>query len=66
MAYSEAQKRASMKYNKAAYDRVELRLPKGQKKQVEARAKSLGKSLNGYISGLIDEDMRQAPEAPAE
>ena len=57
MPYSEAQKRATMKYNAAAYDRIELRVPKGRKAEVEAHAKSKGESINGLVNTLIRTDM---------
>jgi predicted HicB family RNase H-like nuclease len=57
MAYSEAQKRATMKYNAAAYDRIELRVPKGRKADIEAHAKTKGESINGLVNSLIREDM---------
>lgn len=57
MAYSEAQKRATMKYNAAAYDRIELRVPKGRKADIEAHAKGKGESINGLVNALIRDDM---------
>ena len=63
MAISKAQRKAVAKYNAANYDRVELRLPKGRKAVVEARAKALGGSINSYINGLIEADIGEAAEA---
>ena len=57
MAIAPAQRRAVAKYNAANYDRVELRLPKGRKAEVDAHAHGLGQSLNGYINALIRADM---------
>lgn len=57
MPYSEAQKRATMKYNAAAYDRIELRVPKGRKSAVEAHAKAKGESINGLVNALLRTDM---------
>lgn len=57
MPYSEAQKRATMKYNAAAYDRIELRVPKGRKSAVEAHAKAKGESINGLVNALLRADM---------
>ena len=57
MPYNEAQKRATAKYNAKAYDRVEFKVKKGQKEAIQARAEELGKSVNGYIVDLIEEDM---------
>lgn len=55
--YSEAQNKASQRYQKKAYDTYLLRLHKGQKEQIQAYAESNGESLNGYINRLIAEDM---------
>ncbi len=35
------------------YDRINLTVPKGMKAQIEERAKSEGKSTNGFIADLI-------------
>ena len=45
-------------YSRKNYDKILLTMPKGKKDRVKARADELGKSTNGYINGLIDEDMR--------
>ena len=52
---SEAQRRAVAKYNAANYDRVELRLEKGQKAVAKAHAERQGESLNGFINRVIAE-----------
>lgn len=57
MAYTEAQKKATAKYNAKAYDRIEIKVPKGEKEKIKAHAESLGMSLNAYIVGLIERDM---------
>ena len=38
-------------------DEIKLRIPKGQKSTVEARAKENGESVNGYINGLLRADL---------
>ena len=40
MAITEAQKRASAKYNAKAYDRIELKVKKGHKAKIKAHAES--------------------------
>ncbi len=55
--YSEAQNKASQRYQKKAYDTYLLRLYKGQKEQIQAYAEANGESLNSYINRLIAEDM---------
>lgn len=59
MALSDAHKRAVAKYNTANYDRVELRLPKGQKDPVKAHAEAQGESLNAFINRAINEAMER-------
>lgn len=57
MAYSEAQKRATIKYKAKTYDRVELQIKKGMKDIYKAQAEKRGLSLNAYIVSLIEKDM---------
>lgn len=57
MAIKPSQRKAVAKYNASNYDRVELRLPKGRKAEVEQHAQSVGETINGYVNGLIREDM---------
>lgn len=57
MAISESQRKAVAKYNAANYDRVELRIPKGKKQELQAHADSQGESLNAFINRAITETM---------
>lgn len=59
MAYSEAQKRATLKYRDKAYDRFELQFKKGAKEAYKAQATKRGLSLNAYIVSLIEKDMEE-------
>ena len=59
MPISEAQGKAVAKYNAANYDRVELRLKKGQKDIIKAHAESRGESLNNFVSRAISETMER-------
>ena len=56
---SDAQRRAVAKYNAANYDRVELRLEKGQKSITKAHAEAQGESLNAFINRAITETMER-------
>lgn len=47
--YSDAQKEATARYNKKAYDRIDVVVPKGQREIIKAFAASQGKSLNRLI-----------------
>lgn len=51
------QTRATNKYHKKAYDRINLIVKKGEKEIIKQRAEQLGKSVNQYISDLIKKDM---------
>jgi len=70
---SEARKRANAKYNASAYDRIELKVPKGKKDAIKVHAMqyqpevggigtagySPAGSLQGFISRAIDETMER-------
>lgn len=51
--------RAIEKYKKKTYDRIELLVYKGEKQQIKAFAESRGKSVNGFITDLIREEMKR-------
>jgi len=57
MPISKAQQKAVNKYIKGNYDRLNVTIPKGRKQAVEAHAKKQGESVNGYVNGLIRDDM---------
>lgn len=59
MPYSEAQKKATMKYKAKAYDRLELQLKKGTKDIYRKHAEKKGMSLNSYFIYLIEQDMQR-------
>lgn len=59
MAYSEAQKRATIKYKEKAYDRLEIQLKKGMKEEYRAQAEQKGMSLNAYIVSLLEKDKEE-------
>ncbi len=61
MAYSEAQKRATLKYKAKNYDQMNLQLKKGAKDIYKAQAAKRGLSLNAYIIQLIEKDMEEHP-----
>lgn len=60
MPYSEAQKRATMKYKEKTYDRLELQLKKGKKEEYRAQATEHGMSLNAYIISLLEKDREKS------
>lgn len=59
---SEAQIKANTKYQSKAYDRILLRVSKGNRDKIQLRAKQLGMSVNSYILHLIDVDISGEPE----
>lgn len=62
---SKAQQKCVSRYEAANYDKILVRLPKGQRETVKAQADSAGKSLNAYLVGLIEgETPAPAPKAP--
>lgn len=62
MTISEAQKKAVAKYNATNYDRIELRVEKGQKDIIKGHAESKGESLNGFINRAITEAIKRDNE----
>ena len=68
MAYSDAQKEATARYNKKAYDFISVVVPKGKRKRISDYAASQGKSMNRFINDAIDAQMppeRQKNNRPA-
>jgi hypothetical protein len=41
------------RYNAKAYDRIMLRVPKGQKEAIEAAAEAVGESVNEYTNKAL-------------
>lgn len=62
MAYSDAQKEATARYNKKAYDRIDLIVKKGQRQIIKDFAASQGKSLNRFICDAIEAEMNKHKE----
>ena len=55
MAYTEAQKKATNKWIKNNYDRINVTLPSGQKSVWKAAAEREGLSLNDLIRKCVSE-----------
>lgn len=62
MAYSDAQKEATARYNKKAYDRIDLIVKKGQRQVIKDFAASQGKSLNRFILDAVESEMNRIKE----
>ena len=59
---TKAHLKATNKWIKESFDRFTVRLPKGGKDKIKARADSLSMSLNAYIVGLIEKNMLDSPQ----
>ncbi len=59
MAYSDAQKEATARYNKKTYDRIEIKVKKGQKDRIVQYAAQQGKSVTQFIVELINKEMAE-------
>lgn len=56
---SDAQKEATARYNKKTYDRIEIKVKKGRKKEIFDYAEKHHKSVNQFIIDLIDREMKK-------
>ncbi len=45
------------KFNREAYDRINLTVPKGEKEMIKAAADQTGESVNGFIWRLIQAEL---------
>ena len=59
MGYTEAQKEATARYNKKAYDRIDIIVPKGKREVIKRFARKQGKSTNRFINDAIDKAMSE-------
>ena len=62
LKYSDAQKEATARYNKKAYDRIQIVVRKGQRQIIKDYAASQGKSLNRFICDAIAAQMPDTKE----
>ena len=56
MAYTEASKRATMKYVKEHYDIIKIKKKKGKKEEIKDLAASKNMSMNEYFKWLLRND----------
>lgn len=61
MAFKDKEKaiKYNNEFNKNAYDRINLAVPKGEKDKIKSHAESRGESVNGFIKRAIDETMER-------
>ena len=53
MSVSEAQKRATLKWQKEKTDEVRFRVPKGERARIQAHAEQQGESATAFIKRAI-------------
>ena len=58
--YYDSQKEATARYNKKAYDRINVIVKKGQRQVIKDFAASQGKSPNRFICDAIEYQMKQS------
>ena len=51
------------RYEDKAYDKILVRMPKGQKDLIQAHAEAQGESTNGFINRAISETMERDGKA---
>ena len=54
------------RYQDKAYDKILVRLPKGQKDTLQAHAQAQGESVNAFIGRAISETIERDKTAPTE
>ena len=59
MSVSEAQKRATLKWQKEKTDEVRFRVPKGERARIQAHAEQQGESATAFIKRAIREAMER-------
>ena len=57
--YTEAQKRATMKYLQDKTDDIRLRVPKGTKERWKAAAEAQGKSMTQMVVELMEAELQR-------
>lgn len=59
LAYSDAQREATARYNKKSYDRIEIKVKKGEKAKIAGFAKSHNLSVNQFITRAVYREMER-------
>ena len=58
MAYTEAQKKASIKYISEKTDDIRLRVPKGLKEKYRIEAEKRGVSMTQFIINCVEKEIK--------
>lgn len=59
MAYSKAQKKATMKWEKENYDQIKFTAPKGFNERLKQAAELAGKSKRQFIVETLEKEMEK-------
>lgn len=59
MPYTEAQKKASIKYMTEKTDDIRLRVPKGLKEKYKAEAEKRGSSMTQFIISCVEKEINR-------
>ena len=59
MSVSEAQKKASEKWQHEKVDDIRFRVAKGKRAVIQAHAQSQGESVNAFLNRAVDETMER-------
>lgn len=62
LKYTDAQKEATARHNKKAYDRINIIVKKGQREIIKQYAAKQGKSLNRFVLDAIEKEMNRGKE----
>lgn len=60
--YYDSQKEATARYNKKAYDRINIIVKKGQREIIKEFASRQGKSLNRFVLDAVEAEMERIKE----
>ena len=60
--YYDSQKEATARYNKKAYDRINIIVKKGQREIIKEFASKQGKSLNRFVLDAVEAEMNKTKE----
>ena len=60
--YYDSQKEATARYNKKAYDRINIIVKKGQREIIKDFAAKQGKSLNRFVLDAVEAEMNRIKE----
>lgn len=66
MSYNEAQKKATMKYQKEKLEQIAIRVPKGDRAALKAEAEQKGQSMAQYIIQAVNDRAGRQLLTPAD